>query len=277
MQLKVVFITGCSSGIGHALCWAFHHQGYRVVATARQLASLETLADAGMKVLTLDVIDRASVKRAVDSAIATEKRIDILINNAGFGQFGPLMDIDAGQLQAQFHTNVVAPLSVIQQIAPVMKKQGAGLIVNIGSVSGVVATPFAGAYCASKAALHSLCEVLGMELAPFGIEVVTAQPGAIASNFGESAAARLKPLLKPESWYADLAENIRARALLSQNEATPAEDFARQLVAQLAPPHPPAVIRLGKKSRWLPWLKWILPGWLMALILKRRFGLLSLK
>ena len=277
MQRKVVFITGCSSGIGNALCWAFHHQGYRVVATARKLESLARLAESGMKVLPLAVTDELAIKQAVDEAIATEKRIDILINNAGFGQFGPLMDIDKGQLQSQLHTNVVAPLSVAQQIAPMMKKQGSGLIVNIGSVSGTVATPFAGAYCASKAALHSLSEVLGMELAPFGIRVVTVQPGAIASNFGKSATAQLEDVLKPDSWYASLAENIRERTSLSQNEATPTADFAQQLVSQLTQPEPPTIIRLGKKSRWLPWLKQILPAQLMVLILQRRFGLRSLK
>lgn len=277
MKPKVVFITGCSSGIGKALCWTFHRRGCRVVATARQKDSLERLAVAGMMARSLDVADPEAINQSVEAAIAAEGRIDILVNNAGFGQFGPLMDIDEAQLQAQFYTNAIAPLLIAQKVAPRMKAQGSGLIVNIGSVSGVVTTPFAGAYCASKAALHSLSEALRMEMAPFGIQVVTVQPGAIASNFGQSAEAQLQATAKPDSWYVDLAEAIRERASLSQAEATPTKVFAEQLVAQLMQPNPPAVIRLGKKSRWLPWLQQLLPGRVMAFILKRRFGLLTLK
>ena len=277
MKPKVVFITGCSSGIGEALCWAFHRQGYRVIATARQAASLESLAAAGMMTLPLDVADIEAVRQAVAAAISAEGQIDILVNNAGFGQFGPLMDIDEVQLQKQFYTNAIAPLTVIQQVAPEMKAHHSGLIVNIGSISGLVTTPFAGTYCASKAALHSLSEALRMELSPFGIQVVTVQPGAIASRFGQSAEERLKPVLKADSWYVGLAENIRERASLSQTEATPADEFAKQLVVQVMQPNPPAVVRLGKKSRWLPWLQQLLPNKVMAFILKRRFGLLTLK
>ena len=247
------------------------------MATARQMASLEKLAAAGMGVRSLDVTNAEAIAQVVKSTLLAEGRIDILVNNAGFGQFGPLMDLDEVQLQTQFHTNAIAPLLMVQAVAPGMKAQRSGLIVNIGSISGVVTTPFAGAYCASKAALHSLSDALRLELAAFGIQVVTVQPGAIASNFGKSAEKRLRAVLKPDSWYADLADSIRDRAVLSQAEATPVEAFARQMVAQVMQPNPPAVIRLGKKSRWLPWLNWLLPKRMMAFMLKRRFGLLMLK
>ena len=230
-----------------------------------------------MTVLALDINDQQAVENAVESVLTAEGRIDVLINNAGFGQFGPLMDIDRNTLQQQFQTNVLAPLALAQQVAPSMKDQGSGLIVNIGSISGVVTTPFAGAYCASKAALHSLSEAMRMELAPFNIQVVTVQAGAIASNFGQSAESNLTNIMSSHSWYAGIESDIRARAQLSQVAATPADEFAKKLVAQATKSNPPSIIRLGKKSLWLPCIKRMLPNRLMSYILSRKFGLIQLK
>lgn len=277
MTSPVVLITGCSSGIGNALCWAFQSKGYRVVATARQVEQLNKLQAAGMSVMALDVNDQSAIERVVHSVIAAEGKIDVLVNSAGFGQFGPLMDIDQDKLQQQFQTNTFAPLYLARKIAPLMKERGSGLIINIGSISGVVTTPFSGAYCASKAAFHSLSEAMRMELAPFNIQVVTVQPGAIASNFGTSAEDSLNEVVSSKSWYADLETNIRARANLSQSAATPADKFAAELVTQITKPNPPSVIRLGKKSFWLPWLKRILPNNLFEFMLSRKFGLTDLR
>jgi NAD(P)-dependent dehydrogenase (short-subunit alcohol dehydrogenase family) len=273
MPSPVVLITGCSSGIGKALCQAFHRQGCRVIATARRLETLDDLQPYAAMTLPLDVTDSAAIPRAIEAVLNQEGRIDLLVNNAGFGQFGPLMDLSLAQLQAQFQTNVLAPLDLVQQVAPVMKQQGSGRIVNIGSISGVVTTPFAGAYCASKAALHSLDEALRMELAPFGIQVITVQPGAIQSNFGLAAEQELAGVLSPASWYAPLEAKIRARAVLSQTQATPADQFAEQLVKAVLGPRPPITLRLGKKSGWLPLLKQVLPARLLEYLLKRQFGL----
>ncbi|MEL7334485.1 MAG: SDR family oxidoreductase [Cyanobacteria bacterium J06560_2] len=273
MTSQVVLITGCFSGIGKALCWAFHRQGYRVVATARRLEMIEDLQAAGMSTLPLDITDPTAIQQAVSTILETHHQLDILINNAGYGQFGPLMDVSAEKLQAQFQTNVFAPIALIQQVAPIMKQQQAGLIVNIGSISGLVTTPFAGAYCASKSALHSLSEALRMELSPFGITVVTVQPGAVASNIGVAAEKELAGVLKSDSWYVPFEQTIRDRTNLSQVEAMPTEQFAAQLVQQIMQPNPPAIIRLGKKSLWLPFLKKWLPTAWMTFLLKRRFGL----
>ena len=226
--------------------------------------------------MSLDVNDQRAVKEVVDSVLATKGKIDVLVNNAGFGQFGPLIDIDQDKLWQQFQTNTFSPLSIAQQVVPSMKAQGAGLVVNIGSISGFVSTPFAGAYCASKAALHSLSEVMRMELAPFNIKVVTVQPGAISSSFGNSAESGLDEVFSSKSWYADLEPNIRARAKFSQAVATSSDEFAVELVAQVIKPNTPGIIRLGKKSLWLPWLKNVLPSRIMEFILSRKFGLTDL-
>ncbi|MFQ4134732.1 SDR family oxidoreductase [Nodosilinea sp. PGN35] len=273
MASPVVLITGCSSGIGKALCQAFHQRGCRVIATSRRLETLDSLKAHSIMTLPLDVRDSAGSQQVIATVLAQEGRIDLLVNNAGFGQFGPLMDLSPAQIQAQFQTNMMAPLELVQQVAPVMKRQRSGMIVNIGSISGVVTTPFAGAYCASKAALHSLSEALRMELAPFGIQVVTVQPGAIRSNFGLAAEQGLAGVLSSESWYAPLETKIRARAVLSQAQAMPADQFAEQLVKAVLGPRPPLTLRLGKKSGWFPLLKQALPPRLLEFLLKRQFGL----
>ncbi|MGD1864724.1 MAG: SDR family oxidoreductase [Phormidesmis sp.] len=274
MAEKVVLITGCSSGIGEALCWAFHHQGCKVVATARDPKTLDELKSAGMSTLALDVNDSVAIARVIDTLLTDHHRLDILINNAGYGQFGPLMDLSSEKLKAQFQTNVFSAMAITQQAAPIMKRQQSGIIVNIGSISGIVTTPFAGAYCASKAALHSLSEALRLELSPFGITVVTVQPGAICSNIGTAAQQALAGVMKAESWYVPYEKAIQERTTLSQVGATPTKQFATQLVASILQPHPPAVIRIGMTSLWLPWLKQWLPAQWFRWLLKRRFGLL---
>lgn len=269
MVPSVVLITGSSSGIGHALCHSFADRGFRVVATARRPESLKSLAAQGMATLPLDVTSTADIQAAIAAVLEQEGRLDVLVNNAGYGLFGPLLDISPSALEKQFHTNVFAPLAIIQAVAPIMKRQGQGLILNIGSISGVITTPFAGAYCGSKAALHALSDALRMELAPFGIRVVTVQPGAIASNFGNAA----RSSLPPESWYLPLANQIQGRANFSQVDATPAQEFSDRLLDIALRPHPPAIIRLGKKSLWLPLLRRLLPLSWLDRILTQRFGL----
>lgn len=272
MASQVVLITGCSSGIGRSLCWAFHRQGLQVVATARQLDAIADLQAAGMVTLALDVTQAAAIHTVVQTVIDQLGRIDILVNNAGYGLFGPLMEVSQAAIAQQFATHVFAPLQLIQAVAPGMKAQGSGLILNVGSISGILTTPFAGAYGGSKAALHRLSDALRVELAPFGIQVVTVQPGAIASRFGHNAQAATGTL-KTDSWYGAIADKVTMRITLSQQDATPADEFAQKLVQRVMHPPLPATIRLGKKSLQLPFLKRWLPTRILDAILANRFGL----
>lgn len=276
--MTVVFITGCSSGIGRALAQTFHQSGCQVIATARRLESLHDLATMGMSVYALDVTNANQIKEVMGSAIATHHRVDILINNAGYGLMGPVIEVPTAALEQQFATNVFAPMAIAQAVVPHMKQQDPisgkrGLIVNIGSISGIVPTPFAGAYCASKSALQSLTEVLRMELACFGIQVVLVQPGAIQSKFGATATVMVQQGLKPDSWYGDRTEAILNRANASQVDATSTEAFAQSLVKKLVQPSPPPIIRLGKKSLRLPLMKQLLPTCVLDRLLRRKFGL----
>lgn len=276
MTQKRVLITGCSSGIGRSLCGEFHCQGYAVIATARRLEAIADLQAAGMSTHPLDVTQSDQIRQLVETLQREGIAPDILVNNAGYGLFGPLMDLSPEAITAQFATNVVAPVQIVQAIAPLMKAQRHGIILNIASVSSVFTTPFAGAYAGSKAALRALSDALRMELAPFGIQVVTVHPGAIASDFGHNAQLPTSSQRSEDSWYAPIADKIQMRATLSQQNATPSDEFARQLVQTVMHAALPPEIWLGNKSRQLPLLKRWLPSRLLDRIQARRFGLTTL-
>ncbi|WP_237067510.1 SDR family oxidoreductase [Microbulbifer guangxiensis] len=270
---RVALITGCSSGIGRELALALHRRGTIVIATARRPESLQELADLGIATEALDVTSQADINRVVHALKAAYGRLDILINNAGYGQMGPLLELDTRVFEEQFRTNVFAPMALIRACAPLMRSAKRGVVCNIGSVSGVMPTPFSGAYCASKAALHALSDVLRLELKPFGIRVMTVQPGAIASEFGRHAQVSLRGLLAPDSWYKRQEEVVQARALESQQNATLASTLARKVVKELLRKRPPAVLRVGNRSRLLPWMARWLPRGFRDWILSRRFRL----
>lgn len=265
---EVVLITGCGSGIGKALALAFHQQGHRVYATARRLQAMQDLASQGIQTLALDVTQAADIQRVLDELSANGRVVGMQVNNAGYGAMGPLLDLPASEWQKQFDVNLFAPMALTRAVLPEMIRRRSGVIVNISSVSGVMPTPFAGAYCASKAALNAACDALRMELSPLGIAVVTVQPGGIQSAFGDRAAEDVN--LASDSPYQAIREGVLSRANESQAGATPAARFARDLVDALDRPKLPAVIRLGQKSTLLPLMKWLLPSaWLDRILMKR--------
>jgi NAD(P)-dependent dehydrogenase (short-subunit alcohol dehydrogenase family) len=255
----VVLVTGCSTGIGRALALELHSRGARVFATARNPASLSELASAGIATLALDVNDPASIQAAVAQVIEREGRIDALINNAGVNTFGPLMELPLAALRTMLDTNVLGLAAVTQAVFPHMADRKRGLVINVGSVVGLLPTPYAGSYCASKSAVHMLSEVLRMELAPFGIAVVVVQPGGVKSSIAVNGSRDLERYAQPSSRYHKAYDGIVKRANASQDKPMLAEDFARELVAQAFVPDPPRIIRLGTGADVLPKLA-ELPG-----------------
>ena len=271
LQNQIVLITGCSSGIGRALVGEFARAGHRVVATARRLETLEGLAGPEIATAALDVTDPASIESAVKYAADLVGPIDIVVNNAGYGLIAPVAELDLDELRAQLETNVVGVVAVTRAVLPQMVERRSGRIVNIGSVSGVTATPFSGAYCASKAAVHLISDSMRMELAPFGIRVITVQPGAVESRFGERAGRGVERF-REGSLYSQVFESIEARAGASQVGSMPAADFAHLLVGAVTAPSPPAIFRAGKHSVRLPAMA-RLPARFRDRIFSRRFRL----
>lgn len=272
MPQPVALITGCSSGIGRALADAFQGAGYQVWATARRDEDVAALGQAGFRGVLLDVNDEPAVERLAELLQREAGGLDVLVNNAGYGAMGPLLDGGSQAIRRQFETNVFAVVGVTRALFPALRARR-GLVVNIGSVSGVLVTPFAGAYCASKAAVHALNDALRLELAPFGIEVMEVQPGAIASNFGANASREMAAVVSEDSAWWPLRQFIQARAAASQDKPTPASDFARELLAATQKSPRPRLVRIGNGSRALPLLSRWLPTSLLDKALKKRFGL----
>ncbi|MCE4053688.1 SDR family oxidoreductase [Pseudomonas sp. Au-Pse12] len=270
--MPVALITGCSSGIGRALADTFKNAGFTVLATARKAEDVNTLQAAGFTAVQLDVNDGPALSALGEEINQQYGGLDVLINNAGYGAMGPLLDGGVEAMQRQFETNVFSVVGVTRAMFPVLRRSR-GLVVNIGSVSGVLVTPFAGAYCASKAAVHALSDALRMELAPFGIRVMEVQPGAIASSFAKNAGHEAEQLLNEQSPWWPLREGIRARAKASQDKPTPASEFAAGLLKAVQQDNPPRLVRLGNGSRALPLLANLLPKGLLEKGLMKRFGL----
>ena len=276
---KTILITGCSSGIGAAFAREFGKRGHRVYATARRAESLAALEVEGVRGLALDVNDDSSIARALDVVLREAGHLDLLVNNAGFSQVGAVVDLTREDLRRQYETNVIAPMAVTGQAVPLLRaavaQNGSAVVANVGSIVGLFTTPFAAAYCSSKAAVHSLTDALRMELAPFGIHVVSIQPGGVRSSFGEHAEAAVR--LPENSLYKPVEAGIRARAQAGQQGAMPADVFVVPVVDALLRSSPPRVIRGGTNSVRLPLLKRLLPAAMFDAKLSKLFGLNALR
>jgi len=239
---KVVLITGCSTGIGRHLAQRLTQSGYTVVATARKVETLEDLS-ATLK-LPLDVTQSDSVNTAIARTLQQFGRIDVLINNAGYTMLGALEEISEEQTLQVFDVNVFGALRMIRAVVPYMRRQRTGRIINISSIAGKLSTPVNGTYSATKFALEALSDALHLELAPFGIQVVLVEPGAIRTHFDETAQAHAQDiLLNSISPYRPLyKQSDQFAASMRQNEPGPEAVF--QVVEQ-------AMEAFNPKARYL--------------------------
>jgi NAD(P)-dependent dehydrogenase (short-subunit alcohol dehydrogenase family) len=204
-----VLITGCSSGVGFAAAKLFRAAGYETFATARDPAALEDLRALGCRVLALDVTEE-NARRAVVGVIERDHgAVGILVNNAGYGQYGPLEEIPLDALRRQFETNVFGGFRLSQLVLPAMRSAGRGRIVNVSSVAGRVSSIGGGAYHASKFAIEALTDALRPEVEPFGIDVVNVLPGPIATRF-EATLLKTIPDTGPQSPYAYFKQRLAA-------------------------------------------------------------------
>jgi NAD(P)-dependent dehydrogenase (short-subunit alcohol dehydrogenase family) len=187
----VVLITGASSGIGQAAANLFAERGWGVAATMRNPSDGAALTKhLGLKLLPLDVTDATSVTAAVAATLEEFGRIDVLVNNAGYGLFGPFETASDEQIQRQFATNVDGVFTVTRAVLPAMRRQGSGTIINVASVGGLIAIPFFSLYNATKFAIVGFTESLSYELAPLGIRAKFIAPGGVATEFAGRSLAR---------------------------------------------------------------------------------------
>lgn len=206
---NTVLITGSSSGIGQATARFFAEQGWNVAATARNPADLSSLEGANVLALPLDVTDEASIASAVAATATRFSGIDVLVNNAGYGLFGPLEGTTEEQLETQFRTNVFGVVALIQKVVPLMRQRHNGTIITISSTGGRVASPFAAGYHASKYALEGLCESLRFELRPQGIRVKLIEPGHVKTGFIRSLTWTTHSAYEPHlsNWRVQVAQS----------------------------------------------------------------------
>ena len=232
---KVALVTGSSSGIGYETSLALAREGYFTYATMRDLkkeAVIKKIAEEEnlpLKVIELDVDNDDSVQNAVETIIEEKQRIDVLVNNAGWGIWGTAEDVSIEEFRAQFETNFFSVVRMIQKVAPIMRKQGTGDIVNISSIAGRIGFPVSTAYISSKFAIEGLSESLRYELGPFGIDVIIIEPGVIKTNFFDS----MKTAKKADDAYKEITEKVISGVKMMAEMGTPPKEVANVIIKSL--------------------------------------------
>ena len=240
-ELKSVLVTGASQGIGRATCLHLASRGYHVVAVGRSMERLLSLkADSqtpeSITPWELDVGDPGCVEQ-VPEIIRQVGRLDVLVNNAGYGLRGYVEELDMAAVQTQFETNLFSTLRLSQAVIPHMRENGGGAIINIGSVSAHLGSPSAGAYAATKSALRSLSLVLRLELHPFGIKVAVIEPGVVRANFlsNQVVSSRREG---EESPYASRAKKLEERTARFHHSGADPLRVARTVERIIRAKHP---------------------------------------
>ncbi len=265
---KNILITGCSSGIGYEAALKLHQRGHHVIASCRREEDATQLKAHGLEVVILDVNDSASIQRGFQQMLAlTDGRLDVLINNAGYGQAGALEDISREVLRQQFETNVFGLLELTNLAIPLMRQQGQGRIINISSILGIISMPFRGAYNASKYAVEGLSDTLRLELAGAGIKVITIEPGPIESKFRDSSVDRsLQHIAMESSFFKPQYQKMLAVFKASKKDSVftlkPAA-VIKKLIHAIEAEKPKAKYAVTFPAHLFVWLKRFLPTCLL--------------
>ena len=234
---KVALVTGSSSGIGFETSLALARNGYHTFATMRNLGKDEKIKqiiekeDLSIEIVELDVDNEESVNQAIKTISEKKDRIDVLVNNAGYGMWGTVEDVSLDEFKQQFETNFFSIIRLIQKVAPIMRKQGSGNIVNISSVAGRIGFPVSPAYISSKFALEGLSESLRFELMPFGINVIIIEPGVIKTNFFDSM--KLSEKSQEDSTYKEITDKVISGVKMMAEMGTSPKEVADTIIKAL--------------------------------------------
>lgn len=257
---QVVLVTGASSGIGLATAEYLLDRGHVVYGAARRVDRMAPLVDKGGHALELDVTDEASMQAAVQSILDAEGRIDVLVNNAGYGSYGAVEDVPLDEARRQFDVNLFGLARMIQLVLPSMRARRAGTIVNVSSMGGKMYTPMGAWYHATKHALEGFSDALRLELAEHGIDVVIIEPGAIQTEWGDVAMDHLMET-SGSGPYADLAAKTKAlmdNAYADGKGSSPlvvAEAIAKAIEAD----RPKTRYAIGEGAKPAIFGRWLLP------------------
>ncbi|WP_433478748.1 oxidoreductase [Spirillospora sp. CA-142024] len=272
---KVALVTGASSGIGADAALRLKEAGYTVYGAARRTERMTALRDAGVTVLSLDITDEDSIRKAVDTIVRESERIDVLVNNAGYGSYGSVEDVPLDEARAQIEVNVFGLARLTQLVLPHMRAQQSGTIINVSSMGGKLVTPLGGWYHASKYAVEALSDALRMETRRFGINVVVLEPGGIRTEWGAIAAETLRET-SSKGAYATMADRVAtALAASSQPETRMASKpsvIGKTVVKIVKARRPRTRYRAGFGAAPLLFLRWLLPDRAFDFVIGRPFG-----
>ena len=239
---SVALVTGCSSGIGLETAISLAREGHFTYATMRNMKKSEDLDkivnDEGLpiKILELDVDDEESVDNTIAKIMEEKGRIDTLVNNAGWGMWGTVEDVSIEEFKQQFETNFFSIIRMIQKVAPIMRKQKSGNIVNVSSVAGRIGFPVSPAYISSKFALEGLSECLRFELGPFGINVIIIEPGVIKTNFFDSMKMAKKS--NSDSVYNEITSKVVSGVKMMAEMGTDPKEVANIIIKSINEQNP---------------------------------------
>ncbi|MBM2818818.1 MAG: hypothetical protein HW410_500 [Nitrosarchaeum sp.] len=238
---KVAIVTGSSSGIGYETTLALARDGFYTFATVRSIKKAQKILEVKKKeklnieIIELDIDDEKSIKSGFEKIFSKKQRIDVLVNNAGWALFGSLEDVLIKDFRAQFETNFFGIIGIIQRVAPIMRKQGSGIIVNISSVAGRIGFPGSSAYISSKFALEGLSESLRYELGQFGVKVIIIEPGVVKTNLFSSMRIA-EP--KIDSPYKEITEKVIMGVKMMAELGTPPSEVASTILNAIKETNP---------------------------------------
>jgi len=248
---KVSIVTGSSSGIGLETALTLARNGYVTYATMRTPEKVALIKNAvekenlPIKVVQLDVTDDKSLKNAIDHVTSEDGRIDVLVNNAGYGLVGALEELSIEEIKAQYETNFFGLVRVIQAVLPTMRKQRSGRILNLSSGAGLFGYPGGSAYVSTKFAVEGLSESIAYELEPFGIKVILIEPGFVKTNFANSMVIA-KKAQDPTSSYSQMMQRIAASSNELAKSGSSAELVANVILDAATNPNPRLRYLVGK-------------------------------
>lgn len=236
---KVVLITGASSGIGESAAKLLHEKGFKVYGAARRLKKMEALEKAGISIISLDITREESIVNCVRTIHEKEGRLDVLVNNAGYGSYGAIEDVPIEEARRQFEVNIFGLARLTQLVLPKMREQRFGKIVNITSMGGKIYTPFGGWYHATKHALEGWSDCLRIETKPFGIDVVVIEPGGIKTPWGQIAADNLKKTSGRGAYAAQAIKSAEGTAkMYSSNQLSKPEVIGKTILKAVTAKNP---------------------------------------
>jgi short-subunit dehydrogenase len=234
---KVAVITGASSGMGKATAFELHQKGYKVYGMARRTEKMKDLTEEGMEVVSLDLTKDETIVEAVNTVLDKEGRIDVLVNNAGYGSYGSVEEVPIAEAKRQFEVNIFGLARITQLIIPTMRKQRSGRIVNISSMGGKIYTPFGAWYHATKFALEGWSDCLRLELKQFGIDVAIVEPGGIQTEWGDIAMENLDKV-SGKGAYGDMVKKIIATSDKNKEKLTPVVVLGKEIAKAASEKNP---------------------------------------